>query len=224
MTAITVALAGPFPATLEGAVRARLQVACEFVVAEEAAITARMADVDILVSLSFTREMGAAARRLRLVQVPGAGLDRIDRAAIPPGVPLANVYGHEVGIAEFVLGAIAIIQMQFLTICRKCGPVPVRAATAPVRCGRCYFKRGVTIWQRMQLSRGPVGPLLWQALCPAGCGRMVVLRSGWTTRHRVAAEGSVPSPWCMGGYVEASDRLERRERESASVDGRSGDG
>jgi phosphoglycerate dehydrogenase-like enzyme len=49
--------------------------------------------------------MGAASRRLKLVQVPGAGLDRIDRSALPVGASLANVYGHEVGIAEYVVGA-----------------------------------------------------------------------------------------------------------------------
>src|SRR5206468_7996376 len=46
-----------------------------------------------------------AANRLKLVQVPGAGLDRIDRRALPAGTALANAYGHEVGIAEYVVGA-----------------------------------------------------------------------------------------------------------------------
>src|SRR5204863_242212 len=55
--------------------------------------------------MAFTREMAAAARRLKLVQVPGAGLDRIDRGALPGGAALSNAYGHEVGIAEYVLGA-----------------------------------------------------------------------------------------------------------------------
>src|SRR5262249_44332418 len=44
-------------------------------------------------------------RRLKLVQVPGAALDRIDRSAMPAGVWLANAYGHETGIAEYVIGA-----------------------------------------------------------------------------------------------------------------------
>ena len=48
----------------------------------------------------------AAASRLKLLQVPGAGLDRIDRPALPAGARLANAYGHETGIAEYVLGAI----------------------------------------------------------------------------------------------------------------------
>ena len=33
----------------------------------------------------------------RLARASGAGLDRIDRSALPPGTWLANVYGHEIG-------------------------------------------------------------------------------------------------------------------------------
>jgi phosphoglycerate dehydrogenase-like enzyme len=67
----------------------------------------------VLVTMAFTREMGAAARRLKLVQVPGAGLDRIDRAAIPAGAWLANAYGHDVGIAEYVMGAMLTLSRSF---------------------------------------------------------------------------------------------------------------
>src|SRR5215475_8914855 len=102
---LQVAFAGTFASTLEPSVRARLAVPCGIIHADEAGIVSRLSDVDVLVSLVFSREMGAAAKRLRLVQVPGAGLDRIDRTALPVGASLANVYGHEVGIAEFVVGA-----------------------------------------------------------------------------------------------------------------------
>jgi phosphoglycerate dehydrogenase-like enzyme len=67
----------------------------------------------VVITLAFTPEMGAVARRLRLVQVPGAGLDRIDRAALPPGAWLANVHGHETGIAEYVLGAMLALTRGF---------------------------------------------------------------------------------------------------------------
>ena len=96
--------AGTFSASLVPRVRSHLGVPCEVIVADDATVMSRLADVEVLVTLAFTREMAAAARRLRLVQVPGAGLDRIDRAALPAGVWLANAYGHEVGIAEHVLG------------------------------------------------------------------------------------------------------------------------
>ena len=101
---LRVAFAGTFAASLEPRVRAHLTVPCDVLLADEAAIVGKLGDVDVLVTLGFTREMAAAARRLRLVQVPGAGLDRIDRAAMPPGAWLANAYGHEVGIAEYVMG------------------------------------------------------------------------------------------------------------------------
>jgi len=45
--------------------------------------------------------------------VPGAGLDRIDRSAIPQGARLANVYGHENGIAEYVMGAMIALTRDF---------------------------------------------------------------------------------------------------------------
>jgi phosphoglycerate dehydrogenase-like enzyme len=105
MEELRVAFAGTFSASLEAVVRSHLRVPCDVVLADEAAVASRLSDVDVLVTLAFTREMGAAAKRLKLVQVPGAGLDRIDRAALPAGTALANAYGHEVGIAEYVLGA-----------------------------------------------------------------------------------------------------------------------
>jgi phosphoglycerate dehydrogenase-like enzyme len=88
-------------------------VPCEVIVSDEAGIAGKLADVDVLVTLAFTREMAATAARLKLVQVPGAGLDRIDRAAVGASTALANVYGHEVGIAEYALGAMLALARQF---------------------------------------------------------------------------------------------------------------
>src|SRR5437870_4413790 len=110
---LRIAFAGTFAATLEPAVRSHLAVPCEVVVGDEAGIVGKLGDVDALVTLAFTREMAAAAPRLKLVQVPGAGLDRIDRSALPPATALANVYGHEVGIAEYILGAMLALTRQF---------------------------------------------------------------------------------------------------------------
>ena len=113
---LCVAFAGTFSATLEPPVRARLAVPCDVVVADEAGIVSRLADVDVLVTLAFTREMAGAARRLKLVQVPGAGLDRIERSALPSGAWLANAYGHEVGIAEYVIGAMLALTRDLVRI------------------------------------------------------------------------------------------------------------
>jgi phosphoglycerate dehydrogenase-like enzyme len=103
---LRVAFLGPLPSSFAERVRAHLTVPCDFVHAGEPDALDALSAVEVLVTLVFTREMGAAAKRLRLIQVPGAGLDRIDRAAIPPGVALSTVHGHEAGIAEYVLGAI----------------------------------------------------------------------------------------------------------------------
>jgi phosphoglycerate dehydrogenase-like enzyme len=110
---LKIAFAGRVAITLEPAVRAHLAVPCEVVVGDEAGIVSKLGDVDALITLAFTREMAAAAGRLKLVQVPGAGLDRIDRTALAPATALANVYGHEVGIAEYILGAMLTLTRQF---------------------------------------------------------------------------------------------------------------
>lgn len=102
---LRVAFAGAFSATFADRVRAHLRIPCDIILADEIGIVSRLPEVDVLVTLVFTREMGAAARRLKLLQVPAAGVDRIERAALPSGAWLANAYGHETGIAEYVIGA-----------------------------------------------------------------------------------------------------------------------
>ena len=57
---------------------------------------------DVVVSLRFTR-LGAPAPAVRLLHVPGAGLDQIDFAALSPDTLVANVFEHETPIAEFVM-------------------------------------------------------------------------------------------------------------------------
>ena len=102
---LRVAFADGFSAMFADRVRSHLDIPCEIALPDESGKIARLSETDVLVTLAFTPEMGAVARRLKLVQVPGAGLDRIDRRALPPGAALANAYGHEAGIAEYVLGA-----------------------------------------------------------------------------------------------------------------------
>lgn len=110
---IRVAFAGVFAGQIADRVRARVQVPCDIVQGGEREVLSRLGDVDVLVSMAFTREMAAAAPRLRLVQVPGAGLDRVDRGALRPETALANAYGHDVGIAEYVVGAMLALARNF---------------------------------------------------------------------------------------------------------------
>ena len=110
---LRVAFVGPLSSSFADRVRAHLTVPCDFIHTDEKNARNVLPDVDVLVTLVFTSEMGAAARRLRLIQVPGAGVDRIDRAAMPPGASLAKVHGHETGIAEYVLGAMIALSRDF---------------------------------------------------------------------------------------------------------------
>src|SRR6516225_4183019 len=100
-----IAFAGAFAVQLAEPVEMRLSVPCEVIREQDERITERLASVDMLVSMCFTKQMAEASPGLQLIQVPGAGLDRIDRSALRPGMRLANAYGHEVGIAEYVIGA-----------------------------------------------------------------------------------------------------------------------
>lgn len=108
-----IAFAGFFAIRLAEMVRANLSIACEAVEGDETAVLPNLADADVLVSMGFTRPMAEAAPRLRLVQVPGAGLDRIDRSVMRPGLRLANAYGHEAGIAEYIMGAMLALTRSF---------------------------------------------------------------------------------------------------------------
>ena len=113
MNPLRVAFAGTFAARLAEPVQAHLGIPCDVIIDDEHEIVSQLREIDVLVTLAFTREMGGAARRLKLVQVPGAGLDRIDRSALPRSAWLANAYGHEIGIAEYVLGAILTLTRSF---------------------------------------------------------------------------------------------------------------
>ena len=108
-----VAFSGTFPASLEPPVRRHLRIPCEIVVASEADILPKLPEIDVLVTMGLTAEMARAATRVKLVQVPGAGVDRIDRSALPAGALLANTYGHETGIAEYVIGAMLALTREF---------------------------------------------------------------------------------------------------------------
>jgi phosphoglycerate dehydrogenase-like enzyme len=54
------------------------------------------------------------ARRLRLVQVPYAGVERIDPAVLPPGCVVCNAYEHEDAIAEWIVMAVLALTHHLL--------------------------------------------------------------------------------------------------------------
>jgi phosphoglycerate dehydrogenase-like enzyme len=162
---VKIAFAGAFAARLAEPVRGHLTMPHEIVVADEAAIVAQLGDVDVLVSLAFSRAMAEAAHRLKLVQVPGAGLDRIDRAALPPRTLLANAYGHETGIAEYVIGAMLFLSRSL---------------------GRLDAKLRQGVWDS-QWAVGTPAPPLWPELAGKTLGILGYGRIGQAVARRARA-------------------------------------
>lgn len=57
---------------------------------------------DLVIAMEVRRPEGTLPP-VKLVQLPGAGADRIDMASISPKTPICNVYEHEIPMAEYVL-------------------------------------------------------------------------------------------------------------------------
>jgi len=68
---------------------------------------AALGKADIVVSEAW-RPGTPAAPGLKLLQLPVAGTDQVDRAALPPGVTVCNAYGHEMAMAEYVIMAMLV--------------------------------------------------------------------------------------------------------------------
>jgi phosphoglycerate dehydrogenase-like enzyme len=110
---LRVGFAGTFSANFERPVRGHLATPREIIVADEAQILPRLKRIEVLVTMTLSVEMGRLVPRLKLVQVPGVGLDGSDRSALPQGALLANAYGHESGVGEYVIGAILALTCEF---------------------------------------------------------------------------------------------------------------
>src|SRR2546430_1925875 len=66
MNPLRVAFAGTFAARLAEPVQAHLSIPCDVIIDDEREIVSRLREIDVLVTLAFTREMGGPARaRLR---------------------------------------------------------------------------------------------------------------------------------------------------------------
>jgi phosphoglycerate dehydrogenase-like enzyme len=160
-----VAFAGSFAARLAEPVREKLSLPCALIAGDEGELLRKLADVEVLVAMALTGAMAKAAPRLRLVQVPGAGLDRIDRSALRSGVQLANVYGHEAGIADYAMGAMIALSRSF------------RRLDAALRRGE---------WQS-QWAVGAEPPPLWPELAGRTLGILGFGHIGQAIARRAAA-------------------------------------
>ena len=71
-------------------------------------------DAEVLIAGRFSQRMAEAALNLRLIQTPGAGTNAIDFAAVPSGVSVCNVYGHERGIAEYAFTTMGMLNRDYV--------------------------------------------------------------------------------------------------------------
>jgi phosphoglycerate dehydrogenase-like enzyme len=126
---------GHFAAGVAPRILAKVQTPLEISILDDERDTAQLgpliADAEIVVG-HIWRAGFPPAPRLRLLQSVAAGLDLLDTEAVPKGVTICNVFGHEPAIAEYV-----IMTMLALTPYRprakpsRTGPLTARKANRP---------------------------------------------------------------------------------------------
>lgn len=104
---------------------------------------------DVVISLKFQRSGTAPA--FRLLHVPGAGLDQINFDVLPPECLVANVFEHEIPIAEYVLASLLNWEI---------GIDEMRAGFTPER------------WSDIYRDRKPHGEIFGKTLGLLGYGRI----------------------------------------------------
>lgn len=66
---------------------------------------AHFESADVVVGVALNQSM-PTPRNMKLLHAPAAGTDSIDRACLPPQAKLANCFGHENAISEYVMAAL----------------------------------------------------------------------------------------------------------------------
>lgn len=83
-------------------------------------VAALLDELDVFVTTMFRPAwLGQRKSRLRLIHCPGAGMEGIDLAAVPPGCQVCNVYGHEYAIAEYVFMTMAALNRRLFQADRQ---------------------------------------------------------------------------------------------------------
>ena len=103
---------GHFAATVAPRILANVKTQLETSILDDESDAARLApllaDAEIVVG-HIWRVGFPSAPRLRLLQSVAAGLDLLDTDAVPKGVTVCNVFGHEPAIAEYVIMTMLVL-------------------------------------------------------------------------------------------------------------------
>jgi phosphoglycerate dehydrogenase-like enzyme len=110
---------GGFAATVAPRILAKVKTPLETeILADESDATrcsSWFADADVVVG-HIWRSGFPPAPRLRLLQSVAAGLDLLDLGAVPKGVTVCNVFGHEPAIAEYVIMTMLVLTHRLFDI------------------------------------------------------------------------------------------------------------
>jgi phosphoglycerate dehydrogenase-like enzyme len=149
----------------------------------DARILEDLRDAEVYVGSRFDAAMAAAAGRLRLIHVNGAGTDKIAFAHLRPDVSVANTFHHEESIAEYIAATAVLLRRHLLTQDRA------------LRAGRWAtpgYDREIPQYRTLRGARvgyigfGHIGRTSWKLLRAFGAEAMAVTGSG---RLDAAAEG-----------------------------------
>ena len=102
-TAISVVLVAGAQSGVERLRRALPTATIKAVDADALELAAALSYADAVVAAVLTARDLSCARRMKLIQVLGAGYDGIELDAVPPGCTVCNVFEHEIAIGEWVL-------------------------------------------------------------------------------------------------------------------------
>lgn len=114
-------LAGEYIAALAEPIRGAVATPWEILALPddgEEHLRAALPAADALVTSWFSVALAPHAQRLRLIQVFGAGYERVELAAVPPGCSVCNCFEHEHGIAEYVIMAMLVLSRDLLQLDR----------------------------------------------------------------------------------------------------------
>lgn len=103
-----------------------------------------LAGADVVVGVHYG---GTGVQNARLFQLPAAGYDKVDLAALPPGCAVCNAFGHENAIAEYVMTAL---------LSRH---VPLADADARLRQGDWHYWAGGPDGLRTEMGQQSIGIL-----------------------------------------------------------------
>lgn len=112
----------------------------------EAEVRTLFGEAEVIVGTTLRADMPSPAA-LRLYHSPGAGYNNVALDCLPAGARLCNCYGHEQGIAEYVL---AVLLRHF---------VPLEQADADLRTGRWRFGGPQPKALRAELASATLGIL-----------------------------------------------------------------